>query len=198
MMVDDHIEGDLFEHLRVMGLGVHENEPIKSLHEIRGPGLDIHLHVPNHGQVIGTFDNIDGGNGDVAHSPPEESFHGGGTGDGIGVGIDKDQHLIVPMKPRVQGHQFFFDFYTHESLFLRVCKGLLFHFTITLYHFHRPANITHASMLQRVGIHTPAFTGKLGMGNLFKESGCTILPKVILHILTGQTKTITEGFIITD
>jgi len=64
-----------------------------------------------------------------------------------------------------------------------------------VYRFHRPANVSNASAFLRVGVHTPAFSGKLGLGDLLKKGGGAMLPQVVRKVFAGEPETIAEGLV---
>ncbi len=60
-----------------------------------GPPGNLYLQVPDHCQIIGTFDGIDPTNDGLPHLPPKQSLQSQTAGNGIGVGDYRDTENII-------------------------------------------------------------------------------------------------------
>ena len=106
-MVDDHVRLAHGEALVVVGLRVHHHQlgevvPLKIVDM-----FDVDPQQADHGDVVRAVDHVDAGDPDAGHLAPEEAFDGHGAGDGVGVGVDHHEHLVITGELLVEEVQFF-------------------------------------------------------------------------------------------
>ena len=94
-MVDDDLGRETRQVFVMAGLRIHHDQTVE-------PG-DVHFlersqfdpHQPDHGQVVGTLDRVDIGDGDAGRLAPQQPLDSHGRGNGIGIGVDGDQYMIL-------------------------------------------------------------------------------------------------------
>ena len=72
--------------------------------------------------------------GDIGHPTPQQPADGHGTGNGIRVGIDDNQDMVIAQKLIIETAQFFRDWNCHKSEFPILCQWSYAEFnSITIY-----------------------------------------------------------------
>ena len=68
---------------------------ISPYEKIKTRDLELYIQKADHGNIVRSFYNIDIGYCDIGYPAPKQSFNSHGAGNGIRVGIDGNQHIIL-------------------------------------------------------------------------------------------------------